>query len=401
MHPNNRTDEKEKKSKKQKIKKAALFCICIISVSAILFAATGQTDYSLGVMPQLKMNENYDLEDIEAALGIETPAKKQEANNLVSVPAAAETEAETDTAFSIDNIPVYSENPYTVVNNNIPYFEISELSTSSFETYSPLDSLGRCGTAYACIGQDIMPTAERGEIGQIKPAGWHTVKYDNVDGKYLYNRCHLIGYQLSGENANEQNLITGTRYLNTEGMLPFENMVADYVKETGNHVMYRVTPVYNGDNLLAAGVLMEGYSVEDNGGGICYNVFCYNVQPGISINYENGDSSYMPETAETKTPETAETKTPETAESEMPKTAVPEQNTDTNITYDQENTSDNVKAGSNVINNEYIVNKNSKKFHKPTCSSEKTMKDSNKLQLNCTREEAVSLGYTPCQRCNP
>ena len=194
-------------------------------------------------------------------------------------------------SFSLSDVPAYSGKAYISVNGNVPYFTAAELTTTSFETYSDLDTLGRCGVTYACIGQDLMPTKERGSIGMVKPTGWHTVKYDFVDGKYLYNRCHLIGYQLTGENANEKNLITGTRYLNIEGMLPFENMVADYVKETDQHVMYRVTPVFEGDNLLAAGVLMEGKSVEDNGEGVLFCVFAYNVQPGVSIDYATGESS--------------------------------------------------------------------------------------------------------------
>lgn len=171
-------------------------------------------------------------------------------------------------SIDLSNIPEYNGEPYIAVNGNVPFFEDTEVTATSFEKYSDLDNLGRCGVALASVGQDIMPTEERGSIGQIKPAGWHTVKYDCVDGKYLYNRCHLLGYQLTGENANERNLITGTRYLNVDGMLPFENMVADYVMETGNHVMYRVTPIYTGNNLVADGVLMEGYSVEDQGDGL-------------------------------------------------------------------------------------------------------------------------------------
>ena len=193
--------------------------------------------------------------------------------------------------FDLSSIPEYSGNPYVEINDNEPYFSDDEYTTSPFEYYSDLDTLGRCGMAYACVGKDIMPTEERGSIGSVKPSGWQTVKYDCVDGNYLYNRCHLIGYQLTGENANEKNLITGTRYLNVEGMLPFENMVADYVKETDNHTLYRVTPIFTGDNLLADGVLMEAESVEDNGEGISYNVFCYNVQPGVKIDYVTGDSS--------------------------------------------------------------------------------------------------------------
>lgn len=193
--------------------------------------------------------------------------------------------------ISLMEIPEYSGEPYIEINDNEPEFLESDWSEVSFETYSELDDLGRCGTAYANVGTDLMPTEARGSIGHVKPTGWQTVKYDIVDGKYLYNRCHLIGYQLSGENANKKNLITGTRYMNVEGMLPFENMVADYVKETGSHVLYRVTPVFDGNDLVAGGVQMEAFSVEDQGDGICYNVYVYNVQPGIEIDYATGESS--------------------------------------------------------------------------------------------------------------
>ncbi len=191
---------------------------------------------------------------------------------------------------SMEEIPDYSGKPYCEVNGNVPEFAEEDMTGEAFETYSSLDNLQRCGEAYAEIGTELMPLEERGSIGQVKPTGWHTVKYDFVDGKYLYNRCHLIGYQLSGENANEENLITGTRYMNVEGMLPFENMVADYVKETGNHVMYRVVPVFEGNDLVARGVQMEALSVEDEGEGICFNVFVYNVQPGVEIDYSDGSS---------------------------------------------------------------------------------------------------------------
>lgn len=193
--------------------------------------------------------------------------------------------------ISLDEIPAFDgETAYVLINDNVPDFKESDLVNESYEEYAPLDPLGRCGVAMACIGQDIMPTEDRGSIGQVKPSGWHTVKYDIVDGKYLYNRCHLIGYQLTGENANRQNLITGTRYLNIEGMLPFEDMIADYVKETGNHVLYRVTPIFEGDDLLASGVQMEGFSVEDDGEGICFHVYAYNAQPGVTIDYATGKS---------------------------------------------------------------------------------------------------------------
>lgn len=197
----------------------------------------------------------------------------------------------TDSADWRATLPEYSDSPYVIVNNNEPFFTENDMTADSFEYYGELDELGRCTVAYASIGKDLMPTEKRGSIGSVKPTGWHTVKYDIVDGKYLYNRCHLIGYQLTAENANKNNLITGTRYLNIDGMLLFENMVADYIKETNNHVLYRVTPIFTGDNLLADGVLMEAESVEDNGEGISYNVFCYNVQPGVKIDYVTGDSS--------------------------------------------------------------------------------------------------------------
>ena len=213
-------------------------------------------------------------------------------SEIADEPAAqsVQTQPSTEVTISAADIPAYAGDPYVTINDNEPQFLETDLATSAYEYYSDLDNLGRCGVVYACIGTDLMPTEERGNIGSVKPSGWHTVKYDIVDGKYLYNRCHLIGYQLSGENANVNNLITGTRYLNVEGMLPFENMVADYVKETENHVLYRVTPVFEGNNLVASGVQIEAQSVEDQGEGILFNVYCYNVQPGVTIDYATGDS---------------------------------------------------------------------------------------------------------------
>ncbi len=200
-------------------------------------------------------------------------------------------ESNSASSFSLQDIPPFSDDvAYVTIDNNQPNFTAEDMVTTSYEQYSPLDVLGRCGVAKACVGTDIMPTEERGSIGQIKPSGWYTVKYDCVDGKYLYNRCHLIGYQLTGENSNSNNLITGTRFLNVEGMLPFENQIAEYVKETKNHVVYRVTPIFQGENLLASGVQMEAKSVEDNGAGVCFNVYAYNNQPGIKIDYATGKS---------------------------------------------------------------------------------------------------------------
>lgn len=291
----------------------------------------------------------------------------------------ASPEITTALSFSLSDVPAYSGKAYTAVNGNVPYFTSAERTTTSFETYSDLDSLGRCGVTYACIGQDLMPTEERGSIGMVKPTGWHTVRYDDlVDGKYLYNRCHLIGYQLTGENANTKNLITGTRYLNIEGMLPFENMVADYIQETNSHVLYRVTPIFEGNNLLANGVLMEGYSVEDKGAGISYCVFAYNVQPGIEIDYATGESKLADGVRQ---------------EEQKPATVTPAPS--------PEPEKHDPATGSEASQADYILNTNTKKFHYPTCSSVKDMKEKNKQEFFGTRDEAISNGYSPCGRCKP
>ena len=292
---------------------------------------------------------------------------------------------EGTSAFSLPEIPAYSGTPYTEVNGNQPYFTEEELTTQSFETYSELDSLGRCGVAYANVGQDLMPTEPRGEIGAVKPTGWHLVKYDNVDGKYLYNRCHLIAYMLAAENANPQNLITGTRYLNVQGMLPFETKVCDYVKNTGNHVLYRVTPIFDGDNLLADGVLMEAYSVEDAGEGIQFCVFAYNVQPGIGIDYATGDN--WAESSGTYQ---------STAASVAVETPVPQPETDTAVQITPESSAPQESPGIT-----YVLNTNTKKFHYPTCSSVDDMKEKNKQIYTGSREEVINMGYVPCKRCNP
>ena len=219
-------------------------------------------------------------------IGTYIVSSTQEYNNTIN-----NNIVESEYLVSFSSIPEYKGKPYISINNNIPFFEEGDLTTNSYEKYSELDSLCRCGVVIANIGKNLMPIEERDAIGAVKPTGWHTVKYNGIDGNYLYNRCHLIGFQLTGENANKKNLITGTRYMNVEGMLPFENMVAEYVEETNNHVLYRVTPIFDGNNMLASGVLIEAKSVEDNGKGIQFNVYCYNVQPGIEIDYETGESS--------------------------------------------------------------------------------------------------------------
>ena len=292
---------------------------------------------------------------------------------------------EGTSTFSLREIPAYSGTPYTEVNDNKPYFTEADLTTQSSEIYSELDSLGRCGVAYANVGQDLMPTEPRGEIGAVKPTGWHLVKYDNVDGKYLYNRCHLIAYMLAAENANPQNLITGTRYLNVQGMLPFETKVCDYVKNTGNHVLYRVTPIFDGDNLLANGVLMEAYSVEDAGEGISFCVFAYNVQPGIGIDYATGDN--WAESSGTYQ---------STEASVAEETPVPQPETDTAVQITPE-----LSAPQETQQTTYVLNTNTMKFHYPTCSSVDDMKEKNKQIYTGSRDEVINMGYVPCKRCNP
>ena len=289
----------------------------------------------------MKRNVSLLLAGVVAALSLSSCA-------LLTEIAPTPTPTAQVVSYDLATGPPYTDQPYVVLQDNVPNFDSSDFTTQAFETYAPLDDLDRCGVAYANICTELMPTEERGSIGQVKPSGWHTVTYDNVDGRYLYNRCHLIGFQLAGENANEQNLITGTRYMNVEGMLPFENQVADYVEETENHVLYRVTPIFQGDNLVASGVQMEAWSVEDQGEGVCFNVYVYNVQPGITIDYATGES-----------------------------------------------------WTSEVTATHYVLNTSSKKFHLPECSGVRDMNGSNRQDYQGSREQLLKQGYTPCGLCNP
>lgn len=270
-------------------------------------------------------------------------------------PSSASNSSST-ASVSLSDIPAFSGEPYVVIDDNEPNFPDEDFTSEGFEEYSPLDDLGRCGVAYANVGIETMPTEERGSISNVKPTGWQSVQYDFVDGKSLYNRCHLIGFQLTGENANRQNLITGTRYMNVDGMLPFENMVADYVKETENHVLYRVTPIFEGDNLVANGVQMEAESVEDKGEGVCFNVYVYNNQPGVTIDYATGDSWASDEEQPTQS------------------------------------------SGGDTT---YILNTSSHKFHKPDCSSVDTISPSNKQTYTGSREDLINQGYEACGKCKP
>ena len=372
-----------------------LLCLCMLvgcgsgaATQVMLKAEDSETEsYVETVQTESAENDPGDETEIQTAAETEIQAAAQ-----VQSDDSKQKVVHTDTAsaFNAADVPAYSGEPYTAVNNNEPYFTSDNLTTEAFENYSELDALGRCGVAYANVCLETMPTEKRGSISEVKPTGWHSVKYDNVDGKSLYNRCHLIGYQLTAENANQQNLITGTRYLNVEGMLPFENMVADYVKETDNHVLYRVTPIFTGDNLVADGVLMEGYSVEDDGDGICFCVYAYNVQPGITIDYATGDSWLSSEKGNSDS-------------SSGGNSAVSQSAADKSGTQQAAVQTESVKETSAPVSTgtEYILNTNTKKFHYPSCSSVKQMKASNKKEYTGSRDDLIAQGYDPCKKCNP
>ena len=336
-----------------KLRKTAVIALCELLAIATIFTGCASTDLSGTEGAGHAAGAVVAGEDSSGTLGSKDKVDKPQ-EDLVN----------NNSYVSLDAIPAYDGRAYVAVNNNEPFFTDSDMTTTAFENYSDLDSLGRCGVAYANICKDIMPTEERGKIGMIKPSGWHTVKYDVIKDRYLYNRCHLIGYQLAGENANPKNLITGTRYLNVEGMLPFENLVADYVNNTGNHVLYRVTPMFSGSNLVANGVLIEAKSVEDNGGGILFNVYCYNVQPGVGINYENGDSWLDGTTG--------------SASSGSDSSAA-----------------ENSAADSSNSETMVHITATGKKYHRAGC---RTLK---KSDTEVTLDEAKSMGLSPCGICNP
>ncbi len=267
---------------------------------------------------------------------------------------------QSDAGLTLEDIPAYTSDSaaYVVINDNTPFFTEEDYTLRQFEIYSKLDDLGRCGVAYANVCRDLMPMEERGDISQIRPSGWHNNPYDFIDGGYVYNRCHLIAYQLAGENANEKNLITGTRYMNINGMVPFENMVSDYIQETDGHVLYRVTPLFDGDNLVASGVLMEARSVEDKGEGIEFCIYCYNVQPGVTIDYTTGHNKADGTLGEVVDPATEEELT-------------------------------------------YIVNTNTLKFHLPDCEKAAQIQESNRKEITAKRSELIEQGYEPCGVCRP
>lgn len=327
------------------------FLICLLTATYLLSGCSNHSITGPG-MPTDKTSQFHEaIERVAESLATAESSQSQERISTFTTWNGQET------------VPVYSGEPYTELNGNIPYFTDREKTEDVFEHYSDLDTLGRCGTAYANICKELMPTEKRGEIGMIKPTGWHTVRYDDIiSDKYLYNRCHLIGFQLAGENANEKNLVTGTRYMNVYGMLPFENMIADYVKETDNHVLYRVTPIFVGDNLVCRGVEMEAYSVEDNGEGTSFHVFVYNIQPGIEIDYATGDSWVANSMADIV---------------------------------------DDTEEHAQYATTLYVINAKTRKFHFPDCDSVGKISKQNKKERETDRAELIAEGYTPCGSCKP
>lgn len=364
-------------------KKKILICICTLCAYMSMFTGCGAVEDATTLLPDTTSN-NTSITTIDTSkvtgpeLSVDGETTTQTSNSSNSEGVIVELE------FDIDDIPEYYGEPYHII-DDMPDFSDLE-TTESFELYSELDELGRCGVAFANISQELMPTEERGNISSVKPSGWQSEKYDCVSGGYLYNRCHLIGFQLAGENANEKNLITGTRYLNIEGMLGFEDQVAEYVKDTGNHVLYRVTPYYEDDNLVASGVRMEAYSVEDDGVGICFDVYCYNVQPEIIIDYADGDSSLEIEFAMNDNP------------SNSPETEVPTVTTQT-IATTQEVTEPEIIIDNQTNTITFILNVNTGKFHYPSCHHVDRMNESNKRVMESTVSDMKAKGYSACKTC--
>ena len=333
--------------------------ICLIQIGAALGEETFVNAFDYFAADNYEQKLFNSIDDIPPAQSVPEVTTPEVTTPEITTPETTTPEETipeiTTPSEHYPGIPAFSGEKYVEINGNVPYFTEKDYTTTSYESYAVLDSLGRCGIAMACLGRDLMPTGTRGDLS-TNPSGWMQASYDIVDGRYLYNRSHLIGWQLAGEDDNKLNLITGTRFCNQLGMLPFENMVADYIKETNNHVLYRVTPLFIGNELVARGVLMEAWSVEDNGDGICFNVFIYNAQPGIIIDYATGSSRLEKE--DTTTPD------------EAPQ-------------YD------------------YVANKNSKKFHYPECSSVDQMSEKNKEYHTATHDEMIQMGYIPCANCNP
>ena len=368
-----------------KVRNSLVLVLALILMLSILFtgcqqAAVPENGESIEI--DAAADENVTFDDVEEygfwdywfGYYASTQKATQKATQKVTQKPTQKATTAPKAGASLESVMEYNGKSHAVVYNNKPQFQASEITDKAYEFYSPLDSKGRCGYVQACVGEELMPTGTRGSISSVKPTGWVQKVYSTslVNGGSLYNRCHLIGWQLTGENANKKNLITGTRYMN-ENMIPFENMIADYIKETGNHVMYRVTPVFEGNNLVASGVHMEAYSVEDNGAGVCFNVYLYNVQPGITIDYKTGTSELASSSSTQK----------ETSKETAKETQKETQN---------ETTASTTK---------YVLNAKSKKIHKPTCSSVNSITAANRKDYAGSIDSLLSQGYSPCGSCKP
>jgi len=381
------------------VKNKTILAVVLLAIAVICIYFALNSDKEKESVQRTQSSTEYAQNDESSERASNTAVTTQKAEQEATKEAGNTESSEKKTGqnsggqrTSLASIPAYSGTPYYEINGNKPDFTDKEKeSKEAFENYSELDALGRCGPAFANLCRELMPEEERNAIGQIRPSGWHTVKYnDLIDGNYLYNRCHLIAYSLAGENANEKNLITGTRYLNVEGMQEFENSVRDYILQSGNHVLYRVTPDFENDNLVASGVEMEAWSVEDSGKGICFHVYCYNVQPGIKIDYATGDSWRIEGETQTEA---------DSSDSGL----VPGSGTVIDIGEEtQDDHADDRSSSGNSfesIEQSYILNTNSRKIHLPDCKSVKDMKEKNKKQVTDSLDNLKNQGYKPCQRC--
>ncbi len=354
-----------------------IICLCFVFSSC----SSGAESKS-----KSSVKEKADTSTVSKTLSTEIPTTSptQKSGVKNSVITSKTKTKKSVSAADLNNIPEFTDSPSVELNNNQPLFSAKEKQNKkSFESYSKLDKLGRCGTAYANISTDLMPRSKRGDISSVHPTGWVQNEYAFISDGHIYNRCHLIGYQLTGENANKRNLITGTRYMNVKGMLPYEEKVTNYIKSTKNHVLYRVTPVFKGGNMLADGVEMEAWSVEDNGKGICYNVFCYNVQPGVMITYANGKN-----------------KADGTVKGNISAKSSGKYNKSKTYKYKKHSKSSSYNKSENA-SDEYILNTNSRKFHLKSCGGVQNMSAKNKKTFKGKRSKLIEQGYKPCGLCKP
>lgn len=357
---------------------ALLAAPALAAVLAGALVGCGATD--------LSVTENPDRTPLEAQVagdGIAANAPSSGTQTAQSA-AAAYSAGVTTAQLRAEVLPSFAGTPYVEVDAGEPSFSADEATTVAFEDYGPLDELGRCTYAFACLGPETLATGPREDIRSVRPTGWRTDEYDFVDGLRLYNRCHLIARQLSDENANERNLITGTRYLNTEGMLELEEMTGDYIRRTGNHVLYRVTPLFLGDELVARGVQMEAMSMEDGGAGISFNIYAFNVQPGVEIDYATGRNWLAQDTPAAPAGATATDANPAGTTATAADTTAPDAD---------------VSTSASAV--DYVLNTKSMKFHLPSCDNIGAISANNRLDVHMTRDEVVAMGYAPCGGCQP